>query len=90
MDNITNWHPLYQEISAVIGREATQKLQRIFGGSQINLPKRLLDPKKEAHLIWQEHQTGQSIAHLARRHHYSTRNIRRILAKQTAYQRDST
>lgn len=82
MDNLVNWQPLYQEIAAVIGPTATRQLQAAFGGSQVTLPKRLLAPAKEAELIWQEAQAGASVPQLARRHHYSTRNIRRILAKQ--------
>ncbi|GEO69239.1 Mor transcription activator family protein [Levilactobacillus acidifarinae] len=80
MDNPMNWHPLYRELATIIGITNTQRLHQVFGGSQINLPKRLLDPHKEANLIFKEYQTGQTVHQLAYTHQYSERNIRRILA----------
>lgn len=84
MNNLKNWHPLYQEIAQLIGATATLKLQAEFGGTQLTFPKRLLDKNAEAALIYQESQAGQTVAALARQHDYSEKSIRRILAKYKA------
>jgi len=84
MNHVENWYPLYQDLAQLIGQEATRKLQQFLGGSQLSFPKRLLDPTREASLIYQAHQRGQSVTQLAREHDYSERNIRRILARYKA------
>jgi Mor family transcriptional regulator len=81
VNEIDNWQPLYQELARVIGPEATRQLCRYLGGSQISFPKRLWDQQREATVIWQAYCRGQSVTTLAREHDYSSRTIRRILAK---------
>ncbi|KRK90453.1 hypothetical protein FC99_GL000009 [Levilactobacillus koreensis JCM 16448] len=81
MDDIQNWQALYQELARLIGPAATRKLCAYYGGAQISFPRRLLDQQREAALICQEYAQGVSVVALARRHNYSSRTIRRILAK---------
>lgn len=84
MDDVENWQTLYRELARVVGPTATKKLCAYYGGSQVNFPKRLGDPQREAALIRQEYAAGMRIAQLARQHHYSSRTIRRIIADTSA------
>lgn len=84
MDETKNWQGLYQELARVVGPKATKKLCVYFGGSQISFPKRLWDQQKEATAIRQAYNQGVSVVTLAREHNYSSRTIRRILAKPEA------
>lgn len=84
MEDIENWQALYRELAQVVGPAATKKLWAYFGGSQVSFPKRLADPQREAIVIRQEYAAGMRVAQLARRHNYSSRTIRRILAQSSA------
>ncbi|WP_162259314.1 Mor transcription activator family protein [Levilactobacillus paucivorans] len=84
MDGIENWHAVYQKLARVVGVEATKKMCAYFGGSQITFPRRLLDRKKEATAIRRAYKQGGSVVTLAHDHNYSSRTIRRILAKPEA------
>ena len=81
MNEVDNWQPLYQELARVIGKKATEQICQYLGGSQISFPKRLWDQQREAEAIWRAYLQGVSVATLAREHDYSSRTIRRILAK---------
>ncbi|NLR31012.1 Mor transcription activator family protein [Levilactobacillus tujiorum] len=81
MDEVVGWQELYREMASIVGTTATRKLWRYYGGSQVSFPKRLWDPKLEAVQIRQERRSGMGVAELARRHQYSSRTIRRILAQ---------
>ncbi|WP_261810371.1 Mor transcription activator family protein [Levilactobacillus humaensis] len=84
VDDTENWHAVYQRLAQVVGVVATKKICAYFGGSQITFPRRLLDRKKEAMAIRQAYNQGVSVAMLAHDHNYSSRTIRRILAKPEA------
>lgn len=81
MDDPQNWQGLYRELSQVIGQSATLKLYHYFQGMQVSFPQRLLDPRQEANLMYQEYCSGRSVMQLAQRHNYAERSVRRILAK---------
>ncbi len=84
VDEIENWYAVYQKLARVVGVEATKKMCAYFGGSQTTFPRRLLDRKKEAATIRQACNQGVSVVTLAHDHNYSSRTIRRILAKPEA------
>ncbi|MFC6200357.1 Mor transcription activator family protein [Lactiplantibacillus nangangensis] len=81
MTEVQDWHPLYQELSRVVGKAAALKLHDQFGGTQLTFPKRLLAKDAEARQILTGRQQGVSITTLAHQHDYSEKSIRRILAK---------
>lgn len=84
LDEIENWQGLYRELAQVVGPEVTKRLCAYYGGAQVNFPKRLWDPQREAMAIQREWVAGTSVGQLARQHNYSSRTIRRILAKFSA------
>lgn len=81
MDDPENWQNLYRELSQVIGQPATRQLYHYLQGMQISFPQWLLDAQREANLLYQEYCRGSSVTKLTRRHNYSERSVRRILAK---------
>jgi len=88
MEKTENWQTLYQEMARIIGAAATEELFKHFTGSQLYFPTRLLDPKKEAEMIWQERQHGVPVDVLAQSHGYSARHIRRLLKEVESEKND--
>ena len=74
-------HPIYKEISDLIGIDAMLKIYSNFKGQQISFPVRLYNPELIKESVIKEY-TGTNIKELSQRYNYSERTIRRIIKER--------
>ena len=76
--NTQLFQKIYKELNDQIGLEATLTVYRMFRGSQVNFPQRLLDTKSVRKLIIKQY-NGKNTTALAKKYGYSEKTIQRIL-----------
>jgi Mor family transcriptional regulator len=76
--NTQLFQKIYKELNDQIGLEATLTVYRMFRGSQVNFPQRLLDTKSVRQLIIRRY-NGSNTKALAKEYGYSEKTIQRIL-----------
>jgi|GEM_PF-4148102 len=79
MDDISNWQPVYRDLSTLLGPDVARQLHQHFGGSEVTFPMQLLSHEGRIAAIRHDASTGQSIKSLAQAYHLSQRTIRNYL-----------
>lgn len=80
-NDLSGLNDVYKDIASEIGLENTLIIFRLFHGTQISFPNRLLS-KEFIHRAVRNEYNGSNISQLAQKYNYSERSIRRILKSE--------
>ncbi len=79
-ESIEGLNEIYKEMADEIGFDNTERVYKMFKGTQVSFPVNLYSSDYLHNKIAAEY-NGQNIKHLAKKYGYSERTIRRIIIK---------